>query len=96
MKVLEIYEKGYELVKKIYYYLAHTTNNLYLYNTKLNKFMKQKPPCKDCLKEVMCISILNRKLFRQLSSGYKNATILIMTCEDLRKFITKHKKFERI
>jgi len=45
-------------MKKIYYSTSNITSCLYVYNIKLSKFMKQKPPCKDCLKEVMCINII--------------------------------------
>jgi hypothetical protein len=87
-------------MKKIFYsFLDYNITSsrlyLYLYNTKLNKFMKQKPPCKDCLKEVMCINILDKTFYKQLTSGYKNATIQIKSCEDLRRFVIKNRKFER-
>lgn len=52
--------------------------------------MKQKPPCKDCLKEVMCINVVDKKL----SLGSIWGTIQIKSCEDLRKFIMNNKKFE--
>ena len=79
-------------MKKIYYASSYINSTyLYLYNIKLNKFMKQKPPCKDCLKEVMCINIVDVRL----SPGSKWGTIQIRTCEDLKKFIIKNKKFER-
>lgn len=61
-------------MKKIYYSSSDSVSTyLYLYNIKLSKFMKQKPPCKDCLKEVMCINIVSRKL----SLGSKWGTIQI-------------------
>ena len=80
-------------MKTIQYSTPHYLSDyLYLYNIKIKKFMKQKPPCALCLKEFRCV----RSLKKGVMFTYGTAAIEIRYCEDLNRFIKNHRKFKRI
>lgn len=78
-------------MKKVKYALPYYSSDyIYIYDISISKFMKQKPPCKDCLKEVMCIDTIHPKY----PAINKWPTLQIKICEDLRRFVKKNKKFD--
>ena len=62
---------------------SHLSDYLYLYSIELKKFMKQKPPCAMCMKEVRCIRILKEGSLYT----YGTAALEIKVCEDLMQFV---------